>query len=435
MRRMPRPATTTRIPISLFYQTSSWSEVKPTSYTGYGIGYRRASASGSSVTIYFNGTQFDWFATKDNASGTADVYLDNVKAATVNLNNATTLYQQNVWSTTVAGGVHKVEIRWAATTGKYINIDAVDVVGSLVSAPPTITSLSPTSGTTAGGNSVVINGTGFTDLSGAAAVTFGGVNALSYTVNSPTKITAVAPPHAVGTVQVRVTTGGGSTADTVTDNYTYTVVPTRYDQTNTNIVKTGSWSNYASTASSGGSYGRSSTAGASATIYFTGAKIAWLGMKGSTPGIVDVYLDDVKQATLDLYASPAKYQVTLWTSPTLSEGPHHMDLVRSSASLSTEYIVVDAVDIWGTINAAPPTITSLSPPVGATGGGSSVTINGTGFTGLSGPAAVTFGGVNAQSYSVVSATKITAVAPAHAAGTVQVKVTTPVRGHLRHHRR
>ena len=45
--------------------------------------------------------------------------------------------------------------------------------------------------------------------------------------------------------------------------------------------------------------------------------------------------------------------MTLWTSDTLANGTHHMDLVRNSASLSTEFIVLDAVDIWGTIKAGP----------------------------------------------------------------------------------
>ena len=124
---------------------------------------------------------------------------------------------------------------------------------------------------------------------------------------------------------------------------------TRYDQTDTNIIKTGAWPDFANTAAYLGSYGRSSTADAKATIYFTGTKIAWIGMKGSTPGIVDVYLDDVKKATLDLYASPAKYQVTLWTSATLANGTHHMDLVRNSGSLSTEFIVAGRGRHLGTI--------------------------------------------------------------------------------------
>lgn len=67
----------------------------------------------------------------------------------------------------------------------------------------------------------------------------------------------------------------------------------------------------------------------------------------------------------------------------------------------------------------PPTVTAVSPTSGPTTGGTSVTITGTAFTGAT---AVGFGGTNLV---VVSASKITAKAPAHAAGTVAVTVATP----------
>ena len=49
-------------------------------------------------------------------------------------------------------------------------------------------------------------------------------------------------------------------------------------------------------------------------------------------------------------------------------------------------------------------------------------ITGRGFRDVSGPDAVTFGGVSATSYTVISPTKITAIAPAHALATVAVQV-------------
>ncbi len=69
---------------------------------------------------------------------------------------------------------------------------------------------------------MVITGT---NLTGASAVTFGGTAATAYTVDSPTQITATSPAHSAGTVQVQVTTVGGSTADTVADNFTYVTGP------------------------------------------------------------------------------------------------------------------------------------------------------------------------------------------------------------------
>jgi len=73
-------------------------------------------------------------------------------------------------------------------------------------AVPTLTSVSPSSGSVAGGTSVTLSGTGFT---GATAVSFGATAATSFTVNSSTQITAVAPAG-TGTVSVTVTTAGGT---------------------------------------------------------------------------------------------------------------------------------------------------------------------------------------------------------------------------------
>lgn len=71
---------------------------------------------------------------------------------------------------------------------------------------------------------------------------------------------------------------------------------------------------------------------------------------------------------------------------------------------------------------APPTITSVSPSVGSIGGGTTVTITGTGFeTG----ATVSFGAVASPTVIVSSATQIVATAPTEAAGTVSVVVTNP----------
>ena len=129
---------------------------------------------------------------------------------------------------------------------------------------------------------------------------------------------------------------------------------TRYEQTNGNIVKTGTWENFAKSAASGGSYGRSSTSGASATIYFNGTQLDWMAMKGTTTGIADVYLDGTKVATINLAASSASYAVRVWSSGTLVAGDHYVKIVRSSSSASGKYVTLDAVDIVGTISAPPP---------------------------------------------------------------------------------
>jgi hypothetical protein len=69
-----------------------------------------------------------------------------------------------------------------------------------------------------------------------------------------------------------------------------------------------------------------------------------------------------------------------------------------------------------------PTITSVAPNSGPLAGAQAVTITGTNFTGAS---SVKFATSAATSVVVLSSTKITAKTPAHAAGTVDVRVVTP----------
>lgn len=83
--------------------------------------------------------------------------------------------------------------------------------GIVFAATPTVTSVSPSSGTTLGGTSVTITGT---NLTGATTVTFGGTNATNVVVTNATTITATAPAHAAGAVTVTVTTAEGTGSKT-----------------------------------------------------------------------------------------------------------------------------------------------------------------------------------------------------------------------------
>ena len=83
--------------------------------------------------------------------------------------------------------------------------------------PPIVTSVSPSHGPLVGGNVVAISGQFFT---AATAVTFGGIGS-TFTVNSDTSITAIAPTRSNGIVDVMVTTPGGPSTLTSADRYTY----------------------------------------------------------------------------------------------------------------------------------------------------------------------------------------------------------------------
>lgn len=83
--------------------------------------------------------------------------------------------------------------------------------------PPTISSIASSAGPV-GGTVVTITGSNF---SGVTSVTFDGVEATSFVVNSPTQIMAVAPQHPIGTVDIIVTTKGGASALSANDQFTY----------------------------------------------------------------------------------------------------------------------------------------------------------------------------------------------------------------------
>ncbi len=89
-------------------------------------------------------------------------------------------------------------------------------------ATPTVTGVSPTPGPTTGGISVTITGTGF---SGTTRVDFGTIAAADVVINSATQITATSPAESAGTVNVRVTTPGGTSATSSADKFTYVAAP------------------------------------------------------------------------------------------------------------------------------------------------------------------------------------------------------------------
>jgi hypothetical protein len=115
-----------------------------------------------------------------NFTGATAVSFNGTAAASFTVNSATQL------TATVAAGTTTGPITITAPTGSVTS-----AASFVVGPPPTITSFSPAAGPV--GSSVVITGTGFT---GATQVAFNGTVAPTFTVNSPTQITATVPPDA-----------------------------------------------------------------------------------------------------------------------------------------------------------------------------------------------------------------------------------------------
>ncbi len=118
-------------------------------------------------------------------------------------------------TTTVANGPYTLQSVAYDTAGNSTYSTGVTVS---VNNAPSVTSVDPNTGSTAGGTAVTITGTNFT---GATGVTFGATLATSFVVNSATSITATSPAEATGTVDVTVTTAGGTSATSSADQFSY----------------------------------------------------------------------------------------------------------------------------------------------------------------------------------------------------------------------
>jgi hypothetical protein len=124
------------------------------------------------------------------------------------------VWSDGVVTATAPPGIGLVQVAVRTTRG----VSAAGPASQFTyTAIPAVAQLTPQSGPTAGGTSVVISGQGFT---GATTVAFGGVVAPAFTVNSDIQITAISPSGS-GVVDVTVTTSGGVSPVTVVDRFTY----------------------------------------------------------------------------------------------------------------------------------------------------------------------------------------------------------------------
>jgi hypothetical protein len=99
-------------------------------------------------------------------------------------------------------------------------------------------------------------------------------------------------------------------------------------------------------------------------------------------------------------------------------------ITSSASSVSqSNNLDVDLGQILSIVTPPVPSITGLSPNQGLLTGGTTVSITGTGFTGVT---AVTFGSTAATNLKFINTTSLSATAPAvSTAGTVDITVTTP----------
>ncbi len=250
----------------------------------------------------------------------------------------------------------------------------------LAAAGPVVTGVAPTSGSTNGGTSITVTGTGF--VSGAH-VTVGGTAATSIAVGSATTLTFVSPPHAAGAVDVIVTNSDGQ-ATTFTNGFTYSAAAA---PTITSIAPASGTANGGTTVTIAG------------TNFVAGATVV---IGGSKATVIAVASNAISAETTGHAGGAATVSVVVTNPDGLSPATLTNGFAYSTAAV--------------------PTLTTLSATSGPSNGGTSVVLTG---TNLAPGALVSFGGTLAASVTYSSSTSITAVTPAKAAASAAVLITNP----------
>jgi hypothetical protein len=240
---------------------------------------------------------------------------------------------------------------------------------------PVVTSVSVTSASTSGGKRLTVTGKRFRSVS---AVRFGRTKA-EFSVVSSRKLRVVVPAHSAGVVHVFVVTAHHRRSSrNSASRFTYVVPPA--------VTKV--------SPASGGTAGgtRVTVTGHSFT------RVTKVLFGASAGRAITVLSPTTLQVTTPAHAGGA-----VATRVVSSYG-------KSQPGASDRFLFIGA-----------PTITSVTPTAGPTGGGTKVDIIGTNFVSVE---SVTFDSTAGTQLTVSSSTRLSVVAPAHIAGAVRIKVTS-----------
>lgn len=332
---------------------------------------------------------------------------------------ASTTYQWKSSSTSsgiytdIAGATNSTYVLTSNEANKYIKVTVTvsNVAGSnsatsnasaaavISNNPtPTISSISPNGGTTAGGTSVTISGT---NLSTVSAVTFDG-SAATISTKTSTQLVVVTPAHSAGAVDVVVTNTAGSV--TSANGFTYATTPTVRSWTATPSITSGNVNDtftvtYRAVCTTPQRYGPSMYD----LIYVNGGSWVYNSYMGSGT------------------STDGGYTWTITKTYTLTgTGIWKVDAYERGACWDS-YNFTYAARSFINVGVSGPTITSLSVTSGPSSGGTSTTITGTNLTGVTG---ITVGGTAATSIRSNTSTSVTFNTPAGTAGAKNVVVTT-----------
>jgi len=259
--------------------------------------------AGDSATFSFNGTGANWIAYRDEWSGIAKVYVDGTLAGSVDTYSTPSAAQATAYSVAgLAAGSHTLTVqvtgtKSAASGGSWVWVDAFAAIAASAAVPVATPAPAPT----------------------PAPVT---------SAPPATTVTVPDPPATI----------------------------TRFEQTSTAVVLTGSWTTNKLAAHSGGSAVLSMNAGDSATFSFNGTGANWIAYRDEWSGIAKVYVDGTLAGSVDTYSTPSAAQATAYSVAGLAAGSHTLTVQvtgTKSAASGGSWVWVDAFEATSATAAVP----------------------------------------------------------------------------------
>ena len=366
------------------------------------------AGGGNSVTVTGTGFQGTGYAATDVFVGAIDISNQCPGSPCFTINSATSIAIPNM----PAHAAATVDITVENSGGT----SAISGSDQYTYEPtPVVTSVVPSAGVLGGGNTVAVNGSGF---SGATDVFVGGDDLSScpgapcFDVNSSTSITIEGmPSHGAGTVDITVTTPFGGSQTSSADTYAYAPVPT-----------------VTSLAPHAGSPNGTNAVNVAGTGFMSGTNFTTTAV---VVGTTEISATCPGTPTGPCYTVNSATSITIGYMPPGSGQPNITLTTPGGTSAATSQNIYS-------YDASSPSVTELLPKDGATGGGEAVSLFGSGFgqTGQDFVTDVFFGGTDISSsnsypcpsssagcFIVVGPTQLAIYTPQHGAGTVDVTVT------------
>jgi hypothetical protein len=350
-----------------------------------------ALTPGAQATFRFTGTSVSWIGYRGNQGGIARVSLDGVVVGDVDLFGRSVEIRVPVFTATgLADGNHTLTIEVTGLKNPESDLNAVPVDAFDVPAPVVsrLQNTDPDATYTAGwapatdsrmawsGRDAVV-----AEVAGAqATLTFNGTSISWNGLNSPD--TGIARVYLDGAFAAEVDTysrthkmqgavftsgpladanhtltieatglknAASTSAQIVVDSFDVTTPGTRVEETDASVTYAGNWvPGNRNRPWSMGTSTVSSTAGAQATLSFTGTSVSWIGFRAPRTGIARVYLDGSFVADVDTYGTSEGFQNPVFTITGLANTAHSLTIEvtgRKNAASTNNYVVVDAFNV------------------------------------------------------------------------------------------